>query len=83
MVKEALACNLPVVSSPVGDVPERLAGVYPSEVVPREPKALGEALAKVLQIRQRSNGRECISHLDLQAVARRVVQVYRSVLSSN
>ena len=26
-VKEALACNLPVVSVPVGDVPLRLAGI--------------------------------------------------------
>ena len=35
VIKEALACNLPVVSVPVGDVPERLAGVYPSAVAAR------------------------------------------------
>ncbi len=33
VVKETLACNLPVVSVPVGDVSERLTAVHPSAVV--------------------------------------------------
>jgi teichuronic acid biosynthesis glycosyltransferase TuaC len=80
VVKEALACNLPVVSTPVGDIPERLAGVYPSGVVSRDPRELGDALAKILLTRQRSNGRERIIHLGLDQVAGRVLAVYRSVL---
>jgi len=50
-VKEALACNLPVVSTPVGDVPERLAGVRPSAtaatdegLVASDPRSVGEVL---------------------------------------
>lgn len=81
VVKEALACNLPVVSTPVGDVPERLAGVHPSDVVSRDPGEFGEALAKILLSRQRSNGRERMMDLGLDQVARQVLAVYQSVLN--
>lgn len=81
VVKEALACNLPVVSSPVGDVLERLAGVYPSEVVERTPQAMGQALLKVLLCKlKRSNGRERIAQLSLEEVAKRVSDVYQSCI---
>jgi glycosyltransferase involved in cell wall biosynthesis/ribosomal protein S18 acetylase RimI-like enzyme len=80
VVKEALACNLPVVSTPVGDVPERLAGVQPSAVVPRDAAAIGEALVKILTERRRSNGREHVASLSLENVAQRVVDVYRTAL---
>ena len=80
MVKEALACNLPVVSTPVGDVPERLAGVSPSCIVSRDPKELGEAIVNILRTRQRSNGRERVIHLSLDQVANQVLTVYQSVL---
>ena len=79
-VKEALACNLPVVSTPVGDVQERLAGVRPSVVVPRDAEAIAEALVQILLDRKRSNGREHVIHLGLDQVAQRVLGVYRSVL---
>ncbi len=79
VVKEALVCNLPVVSTPVGDVPERLVGVYPSEVVARDSTCLGEALTRILLLRIRSNGREHVGNLDLACVARRVLEVYHEV----
>jgi len=82
VIKEALACNLPVVSCPVGDVSERLKGVYPSMIVPRDPTLMGEAIAKILLTKMRSNGRECVVSLDLNLVARRVLGVYRSVLGT-
>lgn len=80
MVKEALACNLPVVSTPVGDVPERLAGVSPSCIVSRDPKEFGEAIVNILRTRQRSNGREQVIHLSLEQVASQILIIYRSVL---
>jgi len=78
VVKEALACNLPVVSVPVGDVEERLVGVHVSVLVPRNPEEIGEALATILRTRQRSNGRDHVAELSLQEVAKRVVAVYRA-----
>jgi teichuronic acid biosynthesis glycosyltransferase TuaC len=80
VVKEALACNLPVVSTPVGDVPERLAGVYPSAIVPRDADQIAGALTKILTTKQRCNGREHVIQLGLEQVARRVIDVYRSAL---
>ena len=83
VVKEALACNLPVVSTPVGDVQERLAGVVPSCVVSRDPSSLGRAIVDILLTKQRSNGREMVASLGLNQVAEQVLAVYRTVLRSN
>lgn len=58
MVKEAMACGLPVVTSDVGDVRSRLEGVRPGAVVAQDVDALSEALIAVLRDPQRSNGRE-------------------------
>lgn len=80
VVKEALACNLPVVSIPVGDVPLRLDGVEPSAIVESNPLAIGEALSKFLLNRKRSNGREYVSAISLDKIAHQVIEVYDSVL---
>jgi len=81
-VTEAMACNLPVIAVPVGDVPELLSGVESSAVCPRDPQVLGSELARLLTSSGRSNGRETIETrgLDLANVAHRVAAVYRDVL---
>lgn len=76
-VKEALACNLPVVATPVGDVPERLDGVTPSTVASSNAD-LVDALVDVLARNERSNGREHVSGLDPESTARRLHAVYRT-----
>src|SRR5439155_7459707 len=47
-VKEALACNLPVVSTNVGDVTEITEGIAGVEIVEQTPGALTGALKRVL-----------------------------------
>jgi teichuronic acid biosynthesis glycosyltransferase TuaC len=80
VVKEALMCNLPVVSTAAGDVSELLAGIHPSAVCPAEPAALAEALAPILADRPRSNGREKADVLSSEAIAKRLAALYDSLL---
>jgi glycosyltransferase involved in cell wall biosynthesis len=79
VVKESLACNLPVVSTDVGDVRERLAGVEPSMVC-RSDAELADALEAVLRRGERSNGREMIRDLSVEAMSERIRDIYDSVL---
>jgi teichuronic acid biosynthesis glycosyltransferase TuaC len=82
VVKEALACNLPVVGVDVGDVRERLAGVVPSEVVDRIPEAIAASVIRLIRKGERSNGRTHVEALSLAEVARRIADVYAAALVS-
>jgi len=83
VIKEALACNLPIVSVNVGDVAERVAGVAGCYLCDRTPEAVAAKLRKVLQDGGRTNGRERIQALSLQNVAQRVIAVYEKALTSH
>ncbi len=81
VVKEAMACNLPVVSVDVGDVVERLRDVHPSGIVPRDPLALGGAISDILRSNQRSNGRDIVERdLSEAATIQKVLDVYREAI---
>ena len=79
VVKEAIACNLPVVSVDVGDVRERLEGVRPSVIVPRDAREIGKAISEILRQGKRSNGRELGNDLSSDVVSQRIVSVYRAL----
>jgi glycosyltransferase involved in cell wall biosynthesis len=81
-VKEALACNLPVVATPCGDVAERLAGVRLCAVAGRSEDELASAILGVLSSSSdpRSDGRERMTPLGSRETARRILSVYDEVL---
>ena len=80
VVKEALACNLPVVSVAVGDVPTRLSGIDGCEVASDdEPATLAACLERVLRRGQRIRGRQAVASLDENLLTQRVLGIYRSV----
>jgi glycosyltransferase involved in cell wall biosynthesis len=81
VVKEANACNLPVVSVPVGDVVSQLRHVQPSAIVPARPNDLAEAMLRIARIERRSNGRDTLGDLRSEAIAERHLAFYRSVLT--
>lgn len=78
IIKEALACNLPVVSTDVGDVAERLKGVHWSKVVRRDVFEFGEALAEIVLEKRTSNGRESVGTCDETRVAEAIRYVYET-----
>jgi glycosyltransferase involved in cell wall biosynthesis len=81
VVKEALACNLPVVSVPVGDVAERLAGLEGCELtVDDRPETIADALERVLRRGERCEGRDAVRSLDERLLTRRVIDIYETAL---
>jgi glycosyltransferase involved in cell wall biosynthesis len=81
ILKEALACNLPVAGVDVGDVAERLVGVCPSKVVPRDAASLGQAIFEILETPRRSNGRERIQECSEEKIANILHDIYRNLCS--
>jgi teichuronic acid biosynthesis glycosyltransferase TuaC len=79
LVREACACNTPVVSTAVGDVKEVLDGVHPSKIVERDAKALADALESVTHLGVRSNGRERVSSYATSIISRRTLDFYERV----
>jgi glycosyltransferase involved in cell wall biosynthesis len=81
VVKEALACDLPVVSVAVGDVPERLRGVTNCEVTADDrADTIAAALERVLRRGGRCEGRRAVAPLAEAALTPQVIDIYRSVL---
>ena len=76
VVKEAAACNVPVVSTDVGFVRETLAGVSNSAVCADE-SALVDGLEAVLDGERRSDGREAVDGLGVDRMGERLAAVYR------
>lgn len=79
VVKEAMSCNLPVVSTDVGDVRERLDGVSPS-FVGQSDDELVDGLVDVLEEPRPADGRETVRDISLDRMGERIRGVYESVL---
>jgi len=82
VVKEALACNLPVVSVNVGDVLERLAPVEGCIVCDDDrPATIAGALELVLRRGQRLDARRSVRDLAERVLTEKVLSAYRDAVS--
>lgn len=79
VIKEAMACNLPIVSTDVGDVAKVIEGVEGCYLVKPDPEDVADKLCKVLQWRGRTNGRDKIKHLGSGPIAQRIMAVYNEL----
>jgi len=81
IVKEAMACNLPIVTVPCGDVAERLEGVTPGGVYPYDAAELAKGIIAVMSAGRRSNGREQLESQGLTAasVTQKLISLYASL----
>jgi glycosyltransferase involved in cell wall biosynthesis len=82
VVKEALACNLPVVSTNVGDVRQRIQDIPGCALlVDDHPQAIAASLRDVLKRGERINGRPTVSDLDENLLTQQVLHIYRLALT--
>ena len=82
-VLEALACDVPVLATPVGNHPAALAGVAGTLCAPYDRDAWRAALAPHLAAADpRVAGRAAAARWSSTAMARRVIEAYNEVLAS-
>lgn len=81
VVKEALACNLPVVSVAVGDVGSRISNIEGCAICENDsPEKIAETLTFVLERGRQINGRESVLNLNEEIICRKVIAVYKMAL---
>lgn len=80
IVKQAMACNLPIVSTDVGDVCEIIGATKGCYVCKPEVNEFAFAVSKCLETEQRTEGFQTLRHLAGPLVAQRIIAVYEHVL---
>jgi len=80
VVKQAMACNLPIVSTDVGDVREIIGNTEGCYICNPDVGEFSRRLAEILHDHKRSNGREQVQHLSGPAVAQQIIRVYEQIL---
>ena len=79
LIREACACNLPVVALPSGDITDVLADVRPSRIVRPEAGEIADALAEICRQPMRSNGRATAMRYATDIVSRRSLAFYETI----
>lgn len=80
VVKEAMACNLAIVSVDVGDVRERMAGVSGCYLCERTIEDIAAKLKMALAFKGPTNGRDKVSEVSMEDTARRTVAVFEKAV---
>ena len=80
VVKQAMACNLPIVATDVGDVRELIGNTDGCYVCSPDPVEFAMRLQQILSTARRTTGRDQVRRFDSPLVTRRIVDIYEDVL---
>jgi glycosyltransferase involved in cell wall biosynthesis len=82
-LKEAMACNCPIVATDVADIKHLLGGLEGHFICTFDPKDVAEKVEKTLAFNSRTKGRERITELGLtnDLVAKKLVEIYKQIKS--
>ncbi len=80
-IKEAMACNCPIVATDVGDIREVISGTDGCYITSFDPDDVAEKIVLALRYGKRTKGRERVKHFDNNLIASQVFKVYSSVSS--
>jgi len=82
IVKEAMACNIPIIATRVGDVAEIIGRTEGCSICSHDPDELATGIERAIQHSGPTTGRADIAHLECSKIARQVIAVYEHVLQA-
>jgi glycosyltransferase involved in cell wall biosynthesis len=82
-IKEAMACNCPIVTTDVGDVKKIIGDTEGCYICSSELEDVAEKLKMALEFGERTSGRENIKNYDDQIIAHELLVVYKNVLKQS
>jgi glycosyltransferase involved in cell wall biosynthesis len=83
VVKEALACNLPVVSTDVGDIATLLSSTQGGSIAEATPQALATAMEPFLDAPHRTQAREKMGPYSNTHIASQLCTIYNQTITHN
>ena len=75
-----MACNIPIVSTNVGDVSQIIGKTNGCFISNFEPNNVAERLKEALLFKKRTTGRKDIQHLEEAIVADKIIHIYKGIL---
>ncbi len=79
VIKEAMACNCPIVATNVGDIKELIGGTDGCFITSFESDNVAESIKKAIEFPKRTTGRAKIGHLDNEIIAKEIFDIYTKV----
>src|SRR6266436_599219 len=81
VIKQAMACNLPIVATDVGDVRQVIGKAKGCHVCEPQIPEFADKLSEILVDRPRTDGRQRVSHFAGPLVASQIISIYKDTLS--
>ncbi len=83
IIKEAMACNCPIVATDVGDVREVIGQTVGCYVTSFDSEDIAAKVGMAISFDKRTLGREAVAHLEQHTIAKRLGQLYEQVVVSS
>lgn len=83
VIKEAMACNCPIVATDVGDVSEVIDETDSCYLSSFEVVDLANKISNVIEFNSRTNGREKIQHLNSKSISKKLIYLYEKLLKED
>jgi glycosyltransferase involved in cell wall biosynthesis len=83
IIKEAMACNCPIVSTDVGDVKKNVGDTNGCYVASFNAQDIADKIQLALEFGQRTCGRNNIKHLEINYIAKKIIKIYQNMLKKN
>lgn len=80
VIKEAMACNCPIVATDVGDIKEVIGKTKGCYITSFDPVDVADKIQQALNFGKRTDGREKILRFDNKIIAKQIFDIYQIVL---
>ena len=79
-IKEAMACNVPIISTDVGDVKDNIKFTEGCFIVGYDPKIIADKIELLIKNNNKTKGRINIKKFDNKKIAKKILNIYNSII---